>query len=160
MLIQCRFRNFSVSKLFKFFEWYRIHYQKNLVSKKVSDSVSEKIGIEKSIGFVIRKIWYQKKYRIRYQKKFGIEKVLESVSKIFGIEKNLDSVLFRFWVSSHTGSSTQGPSIYNAAAFCGSCFLTKAFIDYIISAFVWICKFNSSLAAGGDFFRGIAWRSA
>ena len=59
-----RFRNFSVSKLFHFFDgfgfgiekiWYRkkyrIRYRKNLVSKKVSDSVSEKFGIGKSFGF-------------------------------------------------------------------------------------------------------------
>ena len=30
---------------------YRIRYRKNLVSKKVSDSVSEKFGIGKSFGF-------------------------------------------------------------------------------------------------------------
>ena len=59
-----RFRNFSVSKLFHFVDgfgfgiekiWYqkkyRIRYRKNLVSKKVSDSVSEKFGIGKSFGF-------------------------------------------------------------------------------------------------------------
>ena len=59
-----RFQNFSVSKLFHFFygfgfgiekNWYkkkyRIRYRKNLVSKKVSDSVSEKFGIGKSFGF-------------------------------------------------------------------------------------------------------------
>ena len=31
----------------------------------VSDSVSEKFGIERSIGLGIVKIWYRKKYRIR-----------------------------------------------------------------------------------------------
>ena len=59
-----RFRNFSVLKLFHFFcgfgfgiekNWYqkkyRIQYRKFLVSKKVSDSVSEKFGIGKSFGF-------------------------------------------------------------------------------------------------------------
>ena len=71
-----RFRNFSVSKLFQFFGWYRIRYRKNVVSKKVSDSVSKKFGIEKSIGFGIEEIWYRKKVS--------------------------DSVSFRFWVSSHT----------------------------------------------------------
>ena len=44
----------------------------------VSDSVLKKFGIEKSIGFGIKKIWYRKKVS--------------------------DSVSFRFWVSSHTGS--------------------------------------------------------
>ena len=34
----------------------------------VSDSVSKKFGIEKSIGFGIENIWYRKKYRIRYRK--------------------------------------------------------------------------------------------
>ena len=61
------FRNFSVSKLFQFFGWYRIRYRKNLVSKKVSDSVSEKN-------------WYQKKYRIRYHKYLVSKKVSDSVS--------------------------------------------------------------------------------
>ena len=73
----------SVSKLlgfktFPFFRWFRFRYRKNLVSKKVSDSVSEKFGIEKSIGFGIGKIWYRKKVS--------------------------DSVSFRFWVSSHTAT--------------------------------------------------------
>ena len=58
-----RFRNFSVSKLFNFFGgfgfnikkiWhrkkYRFRYRKNLVSEKVSDSVSLKFGIGKSFG--------------------------------------------------------------------------------------------------------------
>ena len=66
-----RFRNFSVSKLFNFFGgfgfgiekiWYRKKYRiqnrKNLVSKKVSDSVSEKFGIGK-------------KFRIRFLSDFG-----------------------------------------------------------------------------------------
>ena len=52
----------------------------------VSDSVSKKFGIEKSIGFGIGKIWY----RI---------KVSESVS-------------FRFWVSSHTvKEATDGSAV-------------------------------------------------
>ena len=59
-----RFRNTSVSKLFHFFSgfgfgiekiWYqkkyRIRYCKHLISKKVSDSVTEKFGLEKSFGF-------------------------------------------------------------------------------------------------------------
>ena len=66
-----RFRNFSVSKLFDFFNgigigfgkfWYRKKYRyrfrKNLVSKKVSVSVSEKFGIEKSIGIGFENFWY------------------------------------------------------------------------------------------------------
>ena len=69
----------SVSKLlgfetFPFLRWFWIQYQKNLVSKKISDSVSEKFGIEKSIGFGIENIWYRKKYRIRYRKNLVSEK--------------------------------------------------------------------------------------
>ena len=103
----------SVSKLFHFLDglgfgieriWYRkkyrIRYRKNLVSKKVSDSVSLKFGIGKnfglcfvqilgilgevsvsklfhflpSFGFGIEKIWYRKKYRIRYRKNLVSEK--------------------------------------------------------------------------------------
>ena len=58
------FRNFSVSKLFYFFggfgfsieiffekKKYWIWYRKNLVSEKVSDSVSKKFGIGKKFGF-------------------------------------------------------------------------------------------------------------
>ena len=74
--------DFSVSKLlgfetFTFFRWFRIRYRKNLVSKKVSDSVLKISGIGKSFGFGIENIWYRKKVS--------------------------DSVSFRFWVSSHTG---------------------------------------------------------
>ena len=46
-----------VSGIFRFDWWYR----KNLVSKKVSEPVSEKFGTEKSIGIGIESIWYQKK---------------------------------------------------------------------------------------------------
>ena len=60
----------------------------------VSDSVSKKFGIEKSIGFGIEIIWYRKKYRIRYRKNLVSEKVSDSVS-------------FRFWVSPHTVSCHQ-----------------------------------------------------
>ena len=54
-----RFRNFSiflvvsdsVSKKIWRKKKYRIWYRKNLVSEKVSDSVSEKFGIGKKFGF-------------------------------------------------------------------------------------------------------------
>ena len=45
-----RFRNFSVSKLFKFFDGIGIGFEKFWYRKKVSVSVSKKFGIEKSIG--------------------------------------------------------------------------------------------------------------
>ena len=51
-----------------------------MVSKKVSDSVSEKFGIEKSIGFGIGKNLVSKK-------------VSDSVSEIFGIEKSIGFVI-------------------------------------------------------------------
>ena len=51
----------------------------------VSDSVSKTFCIEKSIGFGIEKIRYQKKYRIRYRKNLLSKKVSDSVSeKSFG----------------------------------------------------------------------------
>ena len=83
-----RFQNFSVSKLFHSFGGFRFSFvqilgiliwfgiEKNLVSIKVSDSVSKIFGIGKSIGFGIGKIWYRKKVS--------------------------DSVSVRFLVSSHT----------------------------------------------------------
>ena len=62
----------SVSKLlgfetFPFFRWFRIRYRKNLVSKKVSDSVSEKFGIGK-------------KFRIRFRSDFGYRHTLPSIT--------------------------------------------------------------------------------
>ena len=60
-----RFRNFSIFLV-------------------VSDSISKNFGIEKSIGFSIVKIWYQKKYRIQYCQNL----VSDSVSKKFGIRKS------------------------------------------------------------------------
>ena len=47
---------------------YRYRFRKNLVSKKVSVSVSKIFGIEKSIGFEkfdigFEKFWYRKKYQ-------------------------------------------------------------------------------------------------
>ena len=71
-----RFQNFSVSKLFHFFLWYRYRFRKFLVSKKVSVSVSKKIGIGK-------------KYRYRFRFFLVSEKVSVSVSKFFGIEKSI-----------------------------------------------------------------------
>ena len=63
----------------------------------VSDSVSKKFGIEKSIGFGIEKIWYRKKYRIRYRKKLVLKKVSDSVSKKFGIEKSIGFGIGNIW---------------------------------------------------------------
>ena len=61
-----RFQNFSVSKLFQFFGWYRIRYRKSLVSEKN---------------------WYRKKYRIQYRKKLVSKKYRIWYRKLFGIEK-------------------------------------------------------------------------
>ena len=53
----------------------------------VSDSVSKRFGIVKSIGLGFVKIWYKKKYRIRYRTNLVSEKVLDSVSfRRFGFE--------------------------------------------------------------------------
>ena len=50
-----------VSKLFHFLDGFGFGIENNLVSKKVSDSVSKVFGIGKSIGFGIGTIWYRKK---------------------------------------------------------------------------------------------------
>ena len=75
-----RFRNFSVSKLFHFFDgigfgfekfWYRkkyrIRFRFFLVSKKVSDSVSKFFGIEKSIGFGFDFFWFRKSIGLGFE---------------------------------------------------------------------------------------------
>ena len=73
----------SVSKKF----WYKkIWYKKKswiryLETKKVSDSVSEIFGIEKSIGFGIRKYLVSNKVSDSVSEIFGIKNL------IFGIEK-------------------------------------------------------------------------
>ena len=69
-----RFQNFSVSKLLGL---------ENLVSIKVSKSVSKKFGTGKSIGIGFENFWYRKKYWYRYLKKIGIEKSIG-----IGIGKN------------------------------------------------------------------------
>ena len=52
----------------------------------VSDLALKKFGIEKSIGFGVKKIWYRKKYRIRYQKNLVSEKSFGfRFVQIFGI---------------------------------------------------------------------------
>ena len=56
----------SVSKLFLVLIWYR----QSLVLKKISDSVLKIFGFEKSIGFGIGKIWYQKFFWIRFLSDF------------------------------------------------------------------------------------------
>jgi len=123
-----RFRNFSVSKLFHFFGgfgfgigkfWYRkkdrFRYRKNLVSEKVSDSVSKKFGIGTSFGYGFVQIlgilgdvsvskllgfetfpffgWF----RIRYRKILVLKKVSVSVSKKFGIEKSIGFGIGKIW---------------------------------------------------------------
>ena len=71
-----RFRNFLIFfngigigfGKFWYRKKYRYRFRKNLVSKKVSVSVSKIFGIEKSIGFEkfdigFEKFWYRKKYQ-------------------------------------------------------------------------------------------------
>ena len=68
-----------------------VSVSKKKVSKKVSVSVPEKIGFEKSIGIGFENFWYRKKYRYRFRKILVSKKVSDSVSKNFGIGKK-----FRF----------------------------------------------------------------
>ena len=140
-----RFRNFSISKLFHFLDgfgfgieknWYqkkyRIRYRKNLVSEKVSDSVSKKFGIGKSFGFgfvqisgisgdvSVSKLLGFKTFPFFRWFRIGNEKIIGFVieriryrkkhriryRKNLVSEKVLDSVSFKFWVSSHAGRQT------------------------------------------------------
>ena len=55
----------------------------------VSVSVSEKIGIEKSIGIGFENFWYRKKFRYWFRKNLVSKKVSVLVSKIFGIDKSI-----------------------------------------------------------------------
>ena len=66
-----------------------------MVSKKVSVSVSENFGIEKSIGIGFENFWYRKKNRYRFRKILVSEKVSVSVSGKIGIGKKL-LIQFRF----------------------------------------------------------------
>ena len=59
-----------------FFGWYRNRSRKNLVPKKVSESVSKKISIEKSLGIGLEKFWYRKKSRNRSRKNLVPKKSL------------------------------------------------------------------------------------
>ena len=58
----------------RFRKKYRYRFRKFLVSKKVSVSVSENFGIEKSIGIGFGKFWYLKKVSDSVSKNFGIGK--------------------------------------------------------------------------------------
>ena len=66
----------------RFRKKYRYRFQKFLVSKKVSVSVSENFGIEKSIGFGIEKFWYRKKVSVSVSFRFLVSSltVLHTVS--------------------------------------------------------------------------------
>jgi hypothetical protein len=74
----------SVSKKFGIEKSIGFGIENNLVSKKVSDSVLEIFGIEKSIGFGI-------------EKKLALKKVSDSVSKKFGIEKSIGFGIGNIW---------------------------------------------------------------
>ena len=81
--------NFSVLKLFHSYDSFGFGIKK-LVSKKVSDSVSEKFAIRKRIRFGIENIWYQ---------------------------KNSDLVSFRFWVFWETVSKLLSSWFQNFSIF-------------------------------------------
>ena len=72
--VTSRSREFPFPGIVLFFWWYRNRYQKNLVPKRVSESVSKKYGTEKSLGISIENIWYRKNLwiglgKIWYRKK-------------------------------------------------------------------------------------------
>ena len=81
-----RFRNFLIFfngigigfGKFWYRKKYRYRFRKNLVSKKVSVSVSKIFGIEKSIGIGFENFRYRKSISF---KKFGIQKVSDSESR-------------------------------------------------------------------------------
>ena len=112
---------FGIEKIW-FRKKYRIRYRKNLVSKKVSDSVSENFWYGIKVSDSVSEIFgIEKKYRIRNRKKlskkswfclFGIKKksigfgigkklvskkVSDSVSEKIGIEKVSDLVSEIIW---------------------------------------------------------------
>ena len=79
----------------------------------VSDSVSKKIGIEKSIGFGIEKKLALKKVSDSVSKKFGIEKVSDSVLEKSGIGKKF-RIRFRLdFGFRHTLGSMRGPRTFH-----------------------------------------------
>ena len=123
------FRDFSSSKLFHFFYgigigfgnfWYRKKYryrfQKNLVSKKVSVSVSEKI-------------WYRKKYRIRYRKKLVSEKSFGfGFVQILGFFTHCVQLMFltsnsTLLVARHCVTMTLSPRVW---------YFDKAFLGFLV----------------------------
>ena len=76
------------------FVWYRNRSRKNLVPKKVSESVSKKMSTEKSLGIGLDKFWYQKK-------------VSELVSKNFGTEKSLGIGLKKCLIQKKSSNQSQ-----------------------------------------------------
>ena len=71
-----RFRNYS-----NCWDGIGIGFENFWFQKKVSVSVSKKIGIEKSIGIGFEKFWYRKKYWYRFRKILVSKKVSVSVSE-------------------------------------------------------------------------------
>ena len=72
-----RFRNFSIFLV-------------------VSDSVSKKLSIEKSIGFGIGKIWYRKKFRIRFRSDFGYRHTLVNTSQYLTSSHIVMNILYQY----------------------------------------------------------------
>jgi len=88
------------------FLWYWNRSQKNLVPKKVPESVSIFFGTEKSIGTGLEKNLVPKKVPEPVSDFFGTEKSLGTgLGKFWYRKKVSESVSFRFWVSSHTASA-------------------------------------------------------
>ena len=80
---------------------YRIRYRKNLVSVKVSDSVSKKFGIGKSFGFGfvhILGILGDVSVSTSRFRNFSISKMVsDSASKKFGIDKSIGFGIVKIW---------------------------------------------------------------
>ena len=76
-----------------------------MVSKKVSVSVSEKFGIEKSIGIGFENFWYRKKYRYRFRKFLVSDKVSVSVLNFL----ILNCVIFQVLCTRYTQTCSLNP---------------------------------------------------
>ena len=68
------YRKFTVPGTFHFFGGIGTGIRKIWYRKNVSEPVSVKFGIRKSLGTGIGKVWYRKKYRYRYRKYLVPEK--------------------------------------------------------------------------------------
>ena len=92
--------------------------------------VSKKLGIEKSIGVGIGKIWYWKKFRIRFRSDFGYRHTLPSYScrpsySSTAAQVAATNALQQLHIALHTYSSNKETINYNntsqSAPMCLGC---------------------------------------